>query len=168
MKKKIFLFVIFIFGIITLGCDKDENDVTYVDTVIDISYVNSNRQDLLDADTPNSYNSDDIKIYHYINNEKILFSRGNLTYPSGFFIYKEMDMEYYMLRITEPNGTNEDGINSDYEAITLIELNTNETDTIKCVFRKGDNFFLCRSVHYNSNPVWTWEDNVPRKFTIQK
>ena len=168
MKKKLILTLIFAIAIIALGCEKDNINMTNVDIGSLISYLDSTGQDLLDPNTSNAYNIDDIKVFHYINNEKILFSRGNLDNSKGFFVSKDLGMEYYMLALAQVNDYNETGSNYEYETITFLELRSNETDTIKCLIRLGENSYICRRVHYNSNLVWAWEDIVPREFIIQK
>ena len=167
MKKNIILLIILIM-IVALSCDKDENVMTIIDLALDISYIDSNGQYLLDSNTPNSYNTDEIKIYHYKNGEKVLFYMSNLDYSKGYFVYKATDMEYYTIRITQPNEFDETETGSDYEAVTFLELRSTETDTIKCLIRKGNNSIVCRKVYYNSNLVWAWEDGVARNFTIEK
>lgn len=182
MKKEIILFVVLIVCIIATGCDKNGNDMMVVDTAVSISYLDSNGQDLLDPETPNSYNIDKFKIYHYRNGEKILFYRWHLDYPYGFYIHKGTivdslplqhwpagcPIENYYLSITATNENVEARDSSEFESITLIELNANETDTINRTIRKVHNSLWCRKVLYNGILVWSWEDNTTRVFTIEK
>lgn len=167
MNKKFILVAILII-VIAIGCEKEENTTFDVNVGMRISYIDSQKQDLLDPNISNSYNTDEFKIYHYKNGEKVLFSMSNLDYPKGYYVFKEADMQYYMLTITEPNFYNEAKSIEEYEAITFLELSSNETDTIKCVIRTSDNSYDCRKVYYNNNLVWAWEDGIARQFTIEK
>lgn len=168
MKRKITLAIISIIGIFALSCENNESDMTVVDLAVGISYLDSNNQDLLDPNTPNSYNTNEFKIYHLINGEKELFFKSNLDYPNGYFVYKESNMEYYEIRITGINDFDDSRENDEYETITLLKLSSNETDTIKCLIRKSNNSYTCRKVYYNSNQVWDWYDGIARNFIINK
>lgn len=182
MKKEIILFVVLIVGIIATGCDKNGNDMIVVDVGVNITYLDSNGQDLLNPETPNSYNIDKFKIYHYRNGEKILFYRWHLDCQYGFRVGKRTIVdsswmqywpagcliENYYLTITATNDYVENHDSSEFESITLIELNANETDTINRTIRKVHNSLWCRKVLYNGILVWSWEDNTTRVFTIEK
>ncbi|MBI9055997.1 MAG: hypothetical protein JEY96_19405 [Bacteroidales bacterium] len=165
--KKNFIIQLILFMVIVLSCDKEEDIMLDVDLGVGISYIDGLGQDLLDPNNPNSYDTDQFKIYHYKNGEKVLFQMANLDNPKGYFVFKEANMEYYRLAISEPNSYTEEE-SEEYETLTLLELSSTETDTINIVIRKGNNFLETRKVYYNNILVWAWEDAKARNFIIEK
>lgn len=151
------------------SCEKEKNDMTIVELTMDISYKDHNGVDLLDPIKENSFKKEQINLYHYIDGESKLFYQENLDYQKGFNIYKEEGIsDYYYLRITAPNDYDNGLEMNPYEAITLLELDENIIDTIKCKIEKGENSLVCKQIIYNDIVVWDWEDNIERRFTIIK
>ena len=145
-----------------MSCEKEDNDITNVDTNIDIAFIDSEGLDLLDPSNPNAYDKDQIKIYQLKDSKKELFFEGNLDYPNGYFIFKEGDMEFYNIRILA-TGVLEDSI-----ATIYLELDSNNTDTINSYIEKGNNSYICKKVLYNGLLVWKYENSNPRQFVIEK
>ena len=150
------------------SCKNKENDMTVVDLVIDIRYINSEQVDLLNPSNTGSYNIDLMNLYHYKNGKKELFYMGNLDYPKGIYFFQYVNNDQYILRISQPNDYDDSRNKIEYETITLLELNANETDTISCLIEQGFNSYVCKRVKYNSRLVWSWEDQTQRMFTIEK
>jgi len=167
--KMIKVIIIVFLAIILNGCEKNKSDMTIVDIVMDISYINTNGTDLLDSLSEEAFDTDLIKIYHVTDETKTLFYQDHLTSQKGYFVYKEEGFhDKYFIKITAPNDEDNGSEENPYETTTLIELDTNIIDTINCRVKKGDNSLVCKQIKYNSNIVWDWDDNVERRFTIVK
>ncbi|HKK62404.1 MAG TPA: hypothetical protein VJ951_07585 [Bacteroidales bacterium] len=167
--KMIKLFLITTIILIISSCEKEKNDMTIVELSMEISYKTHNDVDLLNPENENSFNEEQIKLYHYAEGESNLFYQENFHHPNGFYIYKEKGLsEYYYLRISEPNDYDNGSELNPYEAITLLELDEGVVDTIKCKIEKGENSLICKQIIYNNDIVWDWDDYTERRFTIIK
>ena len=136
------------------GCKLESPGEVVIDNKIDIYYMNSRQEDLLDQDITGSFAADSIRLYNVERGVKKEVNN-RTDYPHNFFIYKNEAFQKYVLRVFIEVDT------------TLLQLNSSITDTIVCSFdRSGDNFIISR-VLYNGYVKW---DNyaISREFTILK
>lgn len=166
--KAINLIIIVAIAFFMSNCNKENTDMTVVDLGIYISFIDNNGTDLLNPNNDVSYKENEIKVFHLLNGKKELFYKSNLDHPNGFFIvHDEKISNYYYLGVGVNDYDNGSTANP-YEAITLLELSENVTDTITCKIEKGENSLLTRQVTYNGKVVWDWDDNTERRITIKK
>jgi hypothetical protein len=77
--------------------------------------------------------------------------------------------QYNVLAISGPNiARYENDIDSIYNTTALIELASNEIDTIHCTYKEGENFLICIKILYNGEQVWESADLKSSYFTIIK
>jgi hypothetical protein len=153
MNKEFYLLLMIVF-LIAGSCKLDMPDPVVIDNQVDIYYINSGQEDLLDTAVNGSFTAGSIHLYNVVRGVKKEVNN-RVDYPHNFFIYKNEELQKYGLRVFLEVDT------------TLLELNQNITDTIACVFERSQNKLIIRKVRYNGNVVW---DNyaVSREFTIMK
>lgn len=116
----------------------------YSNNYIDILYLTTSNKNIIDVDMT----SKNIKIFYYINNEKIYFYNNKLDYPFGYFIWKEKDSCNTYLRLffnVEYRGF--------YITTIYIEIKTkfnNFIDKFEYEFSKND----IVKIWYNENIIW--------------
>jgi hypothetical protein len=167
MKNLIFLlFTIMLIASCSSDDNNNDNDYYNLDTNIIFTIKDSNGNDLLNPINPNAYLSETVKIYYLKENgdvEEIYNS--NLTAPRNFSIIipENSGSNIYALSL-QPNTYIMEN------AVTYIEWNETETDTIKTNYRYGVNHTVCKKVWYNDINVWTEnaEVNTGRVFEIIK
>ncbi len=112
-------------------------------TSFDIIVKNSEGEDLLNPDTPNSLNTDKIKLFYLKNGVKEEVYYPNLDAPRHYSINLYED-NWYKIHIL-PNG-----LQSELLPVTYIEWNENDTDTIMCKIEHLDNAVLLKKLWYNN------------------
>jgi hypothetical protein len=113
------------------------------DTRIDIQVIDSLGNNLLNPSVPNSYNKEEVKIYFLINDEKTFIWEPLMRSPNRFFVYNEFNLGDYRIRIFPNDSENED------IPVTLIQWDTNDTDTIVCHFKRSEHDIYCDYLWYN-------------------
>lgn len=166
MKNIIFLLITIL--IVSCSSNDNNNDNNYynLDTNIIFTIKDSNGHDLLNPINPNAYLSETIKIYYLKENGDIEeIYNSNLTAPRNFSIItpENSGSDVYAFSL-QPNTYIMEN------AVTYIEWNESETDTIKTNYRYGYNHTICNKVWYNDINVWTEnaEINTGRVFEIIK
>lgn len=153
MKKDIFLLLL-ISVLIAVSCKLEWPSEVVIDNKVDIYYINGRNEDLLDTAVNGSFTADSIHLYNVVRGvKKEVYNRAD--YPHNFFIYKNEELQKYVLRVFLEVDT------------TLLELNRHITDTLTCLFERPDNDFIIRKVWYNGNVKWD-DYAVSREFTIMK
>ena len=97
-----------------------------------IKVVNVQGQDMLDPATPNFIPKSDIHLYYLINGVKFPCEQTGSGEPaSGFSVDKGWVRDpFYILRVRSSYSI------EDYEAVTLLEFENKQTDTLLCHYRK--------------------------------
>ena len=167
MKNLIFLLITTIL-IASCSSDDNNNDDNYynLDTDIIFTIKDSNGNDLLNPNNPNAYLSETVKIYYLKENgdlEEVYNS--NLDAPRNFNIITPEDSGENVYAFSLFPNTN-----VIENAITYIEWNDTEKDTVRTNYRYGNNYTICNKVWYNNVNVWTenTEINAGRIFEIIK
>jgi len=167
MKNLIFLLLI---SILIVSCSSDEdnnnNSAFNLDTGIVFLLTNELGEDLLDPTNPNAYLSETIKIYYLKENGDVdEIYNSNLDSPRNFSIItpENSGSDIYAFQLFPNTYIMEN-------AVTYIEWNENETDTVKTNYRYGDNYTICSNVWYNNENLWTENPavNSGRVFEIIK
>jgi hypothetical protein len=149
------LYLLLIFSVLIAGgCKLESPNEVLIDNKVDIYYINSRHEDLLDTAVNGSFTTDSIHLYNVLRGVKKEVNN-RADYPHNFYIYKNEELQKYILRVFLEVDT------------TLLELNRNITDTITCVFERSEDNFIIRKVWYNGNLKWD-DYAVSREFTIMK
>ncbi len=148
---KHFLLLLIIFSMIS--CDKNSTEDFFAETSFDISYFDTNGNDLLNPNEPISYKREDIDIYYLINGEKIKQYHEHLSNPEFFFISDEIRENKYFMALT-PNDQNLDNNN---RAITYIDFGNNVEDKVECEFKTYENSSRIQVVKIWYNDELKWE-----------
>ena len=89
MKKIGYLFVTIL---LSLSCSDEKDCCSQIagnNTLFEFSLVNQNGEDLLNENTQNSYNTNNIKLYNLIDGEEILINNPNSDSPNGYSIFEK-------------------------------------------------------------------------------
>ena len=149
------LYLLFLISVLIAGsCKLESPNEVVIDNKVDIYYINSQHEDLLDTSVIGSFTADSIHLYNVIMGVKNEVNN-RADYPHNFFIYKNEELKKYVLRVFLEVDT------------TFLELNRNITDTITCVFERSEGNFIIRKVWYNGYVRWD-DYAVSREFIIMK
>lgn len=154
--KNLAIFVAILF----ISCtSENEKNSDVVRIGVEFNLLDNQGKDLLNPEAESNYNNaENIKIYHIINGEPILFNKPNLDLPNGFLIYNREDEDIYRLGVS----SNIDGNTS----TTLIEWNNIDTDTIRCDLNKYGSNVVITKVWYNN--VLKYDGNGEIYFEVIK
>lgn len=134
----------FFLAMVLLSCNSDDNNET--DFVYSIGFEmivkNGGGIDLLNQNSPNTLNTNDIKLYYLINDVSEEVYNPNLDLPRNYMIYEHSD-GFYRIKIF-PNYAQ-----SEEFPTTYIEWGENDTDTIKCQFKYTNNSIALTKVWFN-------------------
>jgi len=136
------------------SCKLESPKRVIIDNKVDIYYKNSSNEDLLDTAVTSSFTADSIHLYNVVAGVKKEVNN-RADYPHNFLIYKNEDLQKYVLSVFVEVDT------------TLLELNRNITDTITCAIEISEENFIIRKVWYNGNLKWD-DYAVSREFIIMK
>ena len=153
MNKDLSLLLMISF-LIAGSCKLDSPNQVVIDNNVDIYYINNRQVDLMDTSVIGSFKTDSIHLYNVVRGVKKEVNN-RVDYPHNFFIYKNEELQKYVLRVFLEVDT------------TFLELNRNITDTITCSFERSENSLIIRKVWYNGNVKWD-DFSVSREFTIMK
>ena len=122
---------------------------------MEVSFVDTNGEDLLNQDNPNAFSKHDIFLYHQINGKKTLYSTGPMMdAPNGIAFYCERPL--CAIKIHKLADT------------TYLELNDFVTDTIYSeTLKKGTRSYTSK-IWYNGKFLWDIENGGEKYFTIVK
>lgn len=154
MKKLIYIIALTIFS---CSSDNNNNNNSFyaLDTTLYFKVSSSKGFDLLDPNNQDTYPEENIKIYYLRNGQVDEIYNSNADTQRNFKILQpvDSDVEFYTMKIHLNNSTLEN-------AITYIEWNEMDTDTIRANFRSGDNFMKLSKAWYNEELIFD-EDNIP-------
>jgi len=163
MKNLILFIVLLIFNSCSTDSNKS-NDAVNIDNGVTIFLKSIEGNNLLNT---TNYNSNVFKIYYKINNENIEINNPNNDFPRNYYINNESNPISMKLFLNH-------SVTEEYP-ITLIEWNTNDTDTIKTYFRRGiennTDYEICEKIWLNDVLIWdisTANGLTEREITILK
>ena len=153
-------------SILIISCNSsddhnNENSYYNLSTGIDFLVTNQNGDDLLNPNTLNAYSSENIKIFYLKDGVVEETYNPNFDFPRNFAIVSPEDSgaETYFMRIFLNNSVSDN-------AITYIEWNETDTDTIRANFNNGDNYSMVTKAWYNEELVF--DESIYTLFTIIK
>lgn len=147
--------LIFLLLMITLLVSCNSNDANNgknfyaLETGLDFRVVSPEGIDLLNPNNENSFLTETIKIYYLIDGDVQEIYNSNLSLPRNFKIVSPEDsgIEEYYMSIFLNNSVPED-------AITYVEWNETDTDTIRANFNNGNNHSILTKAWYNEELVF--------------
>lgn len=140
------------------ACSQDDEDMNRfnLENQIYLSLKNSDGQNLLDTETENSININDIQLYYLIDNEPV-----EVTIENGYNMGSiELTSDKLLKVFTNPSSSNIVEETSEFhivENIAYLKLSETDTDTIKTHSKSSQNYFLLSKVWYNDELVWERE-----------
>lgn len=140
------------------ACSKDDIDMNgfNLENQIYLSLKNSDGQNLLDTETENSININDIQLFYLIDNEPV-----EVTIENGYNMGSiELTSDKLLKVFTNPSSSNIIDETSEYEVvenIAYLKFSETDTDTIKTHSKSSQNYFLLSKVWYNDELVWERE-----------
>ncbi|MDF1694799.1 MAG: hypothetical protein P1U56_03170 [Saprospiraceae bacterium] len=126
-------------GIMGYSCS-DNSCCTSIDVTVGIRYQNSDGEFVIN--NSDEYNESSIKLYYKNGDEFEYFYNGNLTYSKGYRIDTASDSSQVLTIF--PSYYYEES-----QSTTVIELNENHIDTLRCEFDLSDNSEVVTSVWFN-------------------
>ncbi|HLO92222.1 MAG TPA: hypothetical protein VK172_13750 [Lentimicrobium sp.] len=145
-----------------ISCSKESGKADNLDICIDLKLESISGSDLLNPDTENSYNQEDIQLFYLLNGIEQYHFCGNCDHQKHYYFF-ERDNRFVM-RISPSFVIQEDGS----DPVTYVQWNDSDRDTLKChIYRSDDGGnIVCTKVWYNDSLVY---DNIGvRYFTIIK
>ena len=147
MKKLLTILAITIF----FSCDSnDEIDIfgyNYGDNVV-FKIYNPQGEDLLDPATPNHMKESEMKLFYLVKGVKEEVYNGFLTHSQNFVIRKSDNEKEYHITIFLNSDVDKSG-----KAITYIQWNEKDTDTIEATFYESKNYIFTKEVWLNGKLV---------------
>jgi hypothetical protein len=148
MKKIGYLFVTIL---LSLSCSDEKDCCSQIagnNTLFEFSLVNQNGEDLLNENTQNSYNTNNIKLYNLIDGEEILINNPNSDSPNGYSIFEKDGLNLFRPFFKESN----------LEISGIIEWNPNKRDKISLeMVQQSENVKRLVKIKYNGEIVWNEE-----------
>lgn len=148
------------------SCNDDKDCCgMYIATFADISYADSEGNDLLNPDNDNGYKEENIDIYRLsAEGEKIKMYDHYLAYPENFKIFYSTISEQYILRLfLSPEAGSDDPF-----VTYFINFGNGEEDKVEGEIERLPGVERLIKIWYNDILVWELEDNDLNYFEIVK
>ena len=146
MYKSILFFCL----LLIVGCVTNNQDCCVVGPqAINISFVDSQGVDLLNADHPNAITEQNTDLYYLVDGKKVKQSEAHLTHPKKFFISDEKLSDRYFMRVFTYIDQNQ------RKSTTYLKFNNGSMDTIKVAYNhfNGSSASVTK-VWYNGKVRW--------------
>lgn len=142
MKKRNFLSIttILLLVLSLTNCNKTSDCCVTIDTQVQVHYQTQSGEDLINS--KEEFNESNIRIYYKNGEEFEYIYQANLTYPK-------------MYRLADDGNGNQvltifpSNFYEGEESTTLIELNENIVDTLRCEFELASNRQICKRAWLN-------------------
>ncbi len=152
MKKAIIILALMT---IIIGCNESEdNNIKYgdyIETGIELSIVNSKGEDLLNPEHPNHLKEEDIKLFYLEDGQTKEVYNPDMDLPRNFKIYKAINE--YRIGIALNSSPLEK------KAITYIQWNKEDTDTLEATFRRSVSSVVRDTVWLNGKQIYEYMAN---------
>lgn len=140
IRKTLNLLVLGLFVMSCISCDNNENCCTIVDVDVSFHYRDKMGNNLINSTS--EFDASKIKIY-YKNKEKFEYiNRGNLDNSKMYTLHE--DETKNLILTVYPSDFYEGN-----QSTTLIELNPNVVDTLRCEFDLQSNRTVCKRAWLN-------------------
>lgn len=144
-----------------LGCSSDEGEEQYnFDIGFEFSVKDSEGNDLLNPENPNSFNQSKIKLFYLINGNSIEVYDRNKDYPRNFLIYKKENV--YRIKIFVNHSETEE------IPTTYIQWNEADTDTLSSEIFRTNSLVKIEKVWLNEELIWTLSNSTEPYYEIIK
>ena len=150
------IMILTIVAALIVGCSDDDGEFIIhgfaLISEVSFNILNEDGDDLLDSVNSGYYPVEEMKLYYLINGEKKEVYDANMYLPRNIGLSTEVTP--YRLRVFTYDGRNcyiseEDGVRTGI-SIAYLELNKEETDTIKTEWESKEGwYFIVRKVWYN-------------------
>lgn len=143
-----------------ISCEKsdDVTDQYNLDVGIEFSIQNSNNEDLLDPQTPEHINTNQIKLFYLLEGKKQEVYDSNMDNPRNFLIYKHENE--YRIGIT-PNFSEESS-----KPVTYIQWNDADIDTIEVSYERTPRAVIQKEIWLNGDLIWERSNNQNDPFFV--
>jgi hypothetical protein len=136
------------------SCSSGSDCCTVIDLQIGLEYVNGEGEDLLNPNTENYYNENDIKVFYLVNGEKKEIFRANLDKPKMLSLSPSHNERNYFIFSLSLNDLSTENVKTTY-----LQLDENDIDTITHTLQKTyNNNKIINKVWYNgqlpNNESW--------------
>lgn len=142
------------------GCVEEGSEQAIIDNKLDFKVLNESNDDLLDSNTTDAINIDNIKLFYIIDGQLQEVYDPLMDYPKNFFVFN--DSGNYRIRLFLNSDENEE------LPETIIQWTENEADTIKAEFKRGLNSLLLKNVWVNGELGEFNTDDFSRTITLIK
>jgi len=137
-----------------MSCSKDdERDGPFIiDNGITLTFTNKNGEDLLNPETPDHYNFEEMRLYYLIDGTKEEVYNPLMSTPRRLGLITETTP--LQLGIGTYDGkegavsTDKDGVTTGY-SVAYLELNSETVDTIKTEWITNGRYFVNTKTWYN-------------------
>lgn len=147
-------FFILIIMVTFFSCEEKTSQI-FIDTAIDVSFLDKKENDLLNPNNIESLKASEIDVYYLIDGIKVKQYQGNLEFPEFFFISNELREGKYFLRLF-PCDNNLDENN---RAITYLKFKDGTEHKIECEFQTFESGSIqTLKVWYNDELRWEYVD----------
>jgi len=153
---------ILIISMITLffSCNDDDSpSSTAIDTGIGIKVLNSSGEDLLNTNTTNHFNGDNIRLFQLINGEITLIYNPNMDLPYGYSIETDTEGNNIVNAGFLPDASHE---HPEY----IVKWSDTEQDTLKCEVEQFSNVLRFSKVWVNEELQWESSSQTERIVTV--
>src|SRR5690606_16006177 len=145
------------------SCSSDDIKEQFnLDVGFEFSIKDSEGNDLLNPQNPNSFNEPDIKLFYLVNGEVNEVYDGNMDYPRNFVIHEYPPTSEYRIGVFLNHAETEE------LPITYIKWNETDTDTLKCEIYRTNSLTKITKLWLNDVQIWTSSDNTEPYFELIK
>lgn len=146
------------------ACSKsdDVNEQHYnLDASVEFSIFNTQNEDLLNPETLNHININNIRLFYVINGKSQEFYNGKLDFPRGYRI--ETYKGIYIIKLFLNYSSEENN------SITYVQWDNIDTDTIEVSYKKTKNAILQDTIWLNDEQIWRRGNNtIDPYFILEK
>jgi len=121
--------------------DEKKNAFNYANQ-FQMTVKNSEGIDLLNPNSPNTLNTNNIKLYYLKNGVSEEVYNPSADFPRNYMIYLHPD-GFYRIELTPNDAASEEF------PISYIKWNETDTDTIKCKINYSENAIILEKVWFN-------------------
>lgn len=159
MRTLILILALFAF----IGCDTDEGEEQVdIAVAINFSIRDSEGNDLLNPNNPNSFDESEVKLFYLIDGNLTEVYDGNKHSPRNFTMNEYPPASEYRMTIFVNHSKTEE------YPITYIKWNETDTDTIKTEIYRTGSLTEIRKAWFNGELVWESSYNSEPYFELIK
>ena len=144
-----------------MNCTSDDTQERFnYDVRFDFSIKDGEGNDLLDPESPNSFDGSKIKLFYLISGELEEVYDGSLDNPRNFLIFQQGGD--YNIRVFVNHSETEE------IPKTYVRWNETDTDTISCEIYRTNTLVKVEKVWLNDELIWLASENITPYYEIIK